>query len=145
MLLILSDTQGREVLHDPVTVDGLASGAYFPNEFEIDIMPPRLALRIPWLRCSSFNHSPVLRSLSRPALSYNRTTICLSTAALKRLQSTTPSTPKTVVSPTQTTWVDCLPVKTRPYFYLTRIDKPIGTLLLFYPCGTEDLPLSTSP
>jgi 4-hydroxybenzoate polyprenyltransferase len=23
----------------------------------------------------------------------------------------------------------------RPYVYLTRVDKPIGTLLLFYPCA----------
>jgi hypothetical protein len=35
-----------------------------------------------------------------------------------------------------TTWVDRLPAKVRPYLYLTRIDKPIGTLLLFYPCGS---------
>lgn len=34
-----------------------------------------------------------------------------------------------------TTWVDSLPPKIRPYLYLTRIDKPIGTLLLFYPCA----------
>src|ERR1700729_297483 len=33
-------------------------------------------------------------------------------------------------------WVDCLPARVRPYLYLTRIDKPIGTSLLFYPCGT---------
>ncbi|EPQ59341.1 4-hydroxybenzoate polyprenyl transferase [Gloeophyllum trabeum ATCC 11539] len=33
------------------------------------------------------------------------------------------------------TWVDRLPPKIRPYLYLTRIDKPIGTLLLFYPCA----------
>ncbi|KAI9447808.1 4-hydroxybenzoate polyprenyl transferase [Lactarius indigo] len=33
-----------------------------------------------------------------------------------------------------TTWVDRLPPKVQPYLYLTRIDKPIGTLLLFYPC-----------
>jgi len=33
------------------------------------------------------------------------------------------------------TWVDHFPVKVRPYLYLTRIDKPIGTLLLFYPCA----------
>ncbi|KAF9534152.1 4-hydroxybenzoate polyprenyl transferase [Crepidotus variabilis] len=26
-------------------------------------------------------------------------------------------------------------MKVRPYLYLTRIDKPIGTLLLFYPCA----------
>lgn len=37
------------------------------------------------------------------------------------------------------TWVDRLPAPVRPYAYLTRIDKPIGTLLLFYPCG-EFLP-----
>jgi hypothetical protein len=36
-----------------------------------------------------------------------------------------------------TTWVDSLPPKIRPYLYLTRIDKPIGTLLLFYPCGAS--------
>ncbi|EIM88535.1 4-hydroxybenzoate polyprenyl transferase [Stereum hirsutum FP-91666 SS1] len=33
------------------------------------------------------------------------------------------------------TWVDRLPPKVQPYLYLTRIDKPIGTLLLFYPCA----------
>ena len=38
------------------------------------------------------------------------------------------------VPPTMT-WVDRLPARIRPYVYLTRIDKPIGTLLLFYPCG----------
>ncbi|SRR6266576_1628648 len=37
--------------------------------------------------------------------------------------------------PETTTWVDRLPVAVRPYLYLTRIDKPIGTLLLYYPCG----------
>ncbi|EIN10583.1 4-hydroxybenzoate polyprenyl transferase [Punctularia strigosozonata HHB-11173 SS5] len=33
------------------------------------------------------------------------------------------------------TWVERLPRSWRPYLYLTRIDKPIGTLLLFYPCA----------
>jgi len=41
----------------------------------------------------------------------------------------------TTTTVSKTTWVDHLPTKVRPYFYLTRIDKPIGTLLLFYPCG----------
>ncbi|KAF9008913.1 4-hydroxybenzoate polyprenyl transferase [Cyathus striatus] len=37
---------------------------------------------------------------------------------------------------TPTTWVDrLLPPRVRPYLYLTRIDKPIGSLLLFYPCA----------
>ncbi|KIK48702.1 hypothetical protein CY34DRAFT_797850 [Suillus luteus UH-Slu-Lm8-n1] len=38
-------------------------------------------------------------------------------------------------STASTTWIDRLPPKIRPYLYLTRIDKPIGTLLLFYPCA----------
>src|SRR5258707_15850708 len=33
------------------------------------------------------------------------------------------------------TCVDHLPPPARPYLFLTRIDKPIGTLLLFYPGG----------
>lgn len=45
-----------------------------------------------------------------------------------RLSSTTAVT-------AQKTWVDRLPAPIRPYLYLTRVDKPIGTLLLFYPCG----------
>ncbi|KIM90973.1 hypothetical protein PILCRDRAFT_157725 [Piloderma croceum F 1598] len=32
-------------------------------------------------------------------------------------------------------WIERLPSNARPYLYLTRIDKPIGTLLLFYPCA----------
>ncbi|KAH9062181.1 UbiA prenyltransferase family-domain-containing protein [Lactarius vividus] len=40
----------------------------------------------------------------------------------------------TPAPPAASTWVDRLPPKVQPYLYLTRIDKPIGTLLLFYPC-----------
>ncbi|KAI9574532.1 4-hydroxybenzoate polyprenyl transferase [Boletus coccyginus] len=51
-----------------------------------------------------------------------------------------------------TTWVDRLPASIRPYIYLTRVDKPIGTLLLFYPCAwsitmasyAHEAPLTTS-
>ena len=53
--------------------------------------------------------------------------------------SPSPSTPSTEsLSLPPTTWVDRLPPKIRPYLYLTRIDKPIGTLLLFYPCGKSE-------
>ncbi|KAJ7638676.1 UbiA prenyltransferase family-domain-containing protein [Roridomyces roridus] len=38
------------------------------------------------------------------------------------------------VTPTKS-WVERLPRKVQPYLYLTRIDKPIGTMLLFYPCA----------
>lgn len=33
------------------------------------------------------------------------------------------------------TWVDRVPPKIKPYLLLARMEKPIGTLLLFYPCG----------
>lgn len=34
-------------------------------------------------------------------------------------------------------WLDHLPSKIAPYAFLTRIDKPIGTWLLFWPCGKK--------
>jgi hypothetical protein len=37
--------------------------------------------------------------------------------------------------PEKKIWADRLPVTARSYLYLARIDKPIGTLLLYYPCG----------
>lgn len=39
------------------------------------------------------------------------------------------------IVPVQKSLVEKLPPKMRPYLYLSRIDKPIGTLLLFYPCS----------
>ncbi|OAQ23103.1 4-hydroxybenzoate polyprenyl transferase [Linnemannia elongata AG-77] len=33
------------------------------------------------------------------------------------------------------TWLDRMPKSVQPYLYLTRIDKPIGTWLLFWPCA----------
>lgn len=36
-------------------------------------------------------------------------------------------------------WLDHLPAKIAPYAFLTRIDKPIGTWLLFWPCGKSFL------
>ncbi|KAI8384678.1 UbiA prenyltransferase family-domain-containing protein [Radiomyces spectabilis] len=32
-------------------------------------------------------------------------------------------------------WIDKLPPKIAPYVFLTRLDKPIGTWLLFWPCA----------
>ncbi|RUS12550.1 hypothetical protein BC937DRAFT_87548, partial [Endogone sp. FLAS-F59071] len=32
-------------------------------------------------------------------------------------------------------WLDYLPPKVAPYVYLTRMDKPIGTWLLYWPCA----------
>jgi len=38
------------------------------------------------------------------------------------------------------TWLDRMPKSVQPYLYLTRIDKPIGTWLLFWPCGNQTEP-----
>lgn len=45
------------------------------------------------------------------------------------------------VSTSRRCWVDALPAKMRPYVLLARMDKPIGTLLLFYPCGEHVMKL----
>lgn len=61
---------------------------------------------------------------------------------IRRLKSTVsaaPSSPSSSQSVSsiipKLTWVDRMPLRMRPYLHLTRIDKPIGTMLLFYPCG----------
>jgi hypothetical protein len=62
--------------------------------------------------------------------------ICVPNApALFHTTRSSMQTTKALTTPS--TWIDRLPPKVQPYLYLTRIDKPIGTLLLFYPCGTS--------
>lgn len=58
--------------------------------------------------------------------------------------------PNNQVSSPPKTWVESpiIPEKVRPYLYLARMDKPVGTLLLFWPCcwGTAlAAPLGTLP
>lgn len=36
----------------------------------------------------------------------------------------------------QPKWMSLVPHRARPYVMLARLDKPIGTLLLYYPCST---------
>ncbi|KIJ56921.1 hypothetical protein M422DRAFT_57502 [Sphaerobolus stellatus SS14] len=66
---------------------------------------------------------------------------CTSTQASNQQVAESPKLSKT--------WVDYFPAKTRPYLLLARVDKPIGTLLLFYPCAWSitmaSYALSTSP
>jgi hypothetical protein len=38
---------------------------------------------------------------------------------------------------TSSSWIEHLPPRVQPYFNLARTDKPIGVLLLFYPCGSS--------
>ncbi|KAL6299094.1 4-hydroxybenzoate polyprenyl transferase [Sparassis latifolia] len=41
----------------------------------------------------------------------------------------------TLSSPPGKTWLNHAPARLQPYLHLARADKPIGTLLLFYPCA----------
>ncbi|KAG0362955.1 Para-hydroxybenzoate--polyprenyltransferase, mitochondrial precursor (PHB:polyprenyltransferase) [Gamsiella multidivaricata] len=56
----------------------------------------------------------------------------LSTAVTQQLDDT-----KTQAAPLAApgTWLDRMPKSIQPYLYLTRIDKPIGTWLLYWPCA----------
>ena len=53
----------------------------------------------------------------------------------KHWTSTVSSTKKPEERILYNNWLDHLPAKMAPYASLTRIDKPIGTWLLFWPCG----------
>lgn len=41
------------------------------------------------------------------------------------------------MAPAPVTWVDSMPKGVQPYLYLARVDKPIGTWLLLWPCSTS--------
>ncbi|CDZ96355.1 4-hydroxybenzoate polyprenyl transferase [Phaffia rhodozyma] len=93
----------------------------------------------------------------RSSLSYRANRLALPPVQLKRIYSSL-SSPSSVVipevveePPPPKTWVDKMPVGTRPYLYLARVDKPIGSWLLFWPCSwsiilastMNELPVST--
>ena len=79
-----------------------------------------------------------LRAVSlRPKCNLLRTHRICVPKALALYHNTRSSTHTTKALTTPTTWVDRFPLKVQPYLHLTRIDKPIGTLLLFYPCSAS--------
>lgn len=41
------------------------------------------------------------------------------------------------MAPAPVTWVDSMPKDVQPYLYLARVDKPIGTWLLLWPCSAS--------
>ncbi|KAL5641289.1 hypothetical protein ACGC1H_001691 [Rhizoctonia solani] len=94
--------------------------------------------------CSLSLKRPFVGKLSHkiPALSSLQRSCILSQTLPKifppRQLSTTPApiTPaSSQLAPLVThTWIDLLPVKVRPYLLLARVDKPIGTMLLLWPC-----------
>ncbi|KAJ1653290.1 Para-hydroxybenzoate--polyprenyltransferase, mitochondrial precursor (PHB:polyprenyltransferase) [Dispira simplex] len=46
-----------------------------------------------------------------------------------------PSSPSVQSPMTYGNWLDSLPSSTRPYLFLLRLDKPVGTWLLYWPCA----------
>lgn len=56
--------------------------------------------------------------------------------------STTQSSRQPLVGASAKSWVDYFPERTKPYLLLARVDKPVGTLLLFYPCGKDVVTLN---
>lgn len=101
----------------------------------IRALPPRA------LRC--------FRTPLSPTVFRNRPHLRLGTHApgCRRIERrcTSTSTAAYLITPSQPppkSWVERVPEKIRPYLYLARVDKPIGTLLLYYPCSASPSPRS---
>lgn len=92
------------------------------------IRQPNLARNISYLRAGAHPRSGFRIATKQPYRSeFSRRSLSTPQGTVE--PSATPS-----ILPPQT-WVDRTPTRIRPYLQLTRIDKPIGTMLLFYPCG----------
>ncbi|EGG17314.1 4-hydroxybenzoate nonaprenyltransferase [Cavenderia fasciculata] len=65
---------------------------------------------------------------NQPQLYNNNNNRYLSTS------SNTTTNTTTTISTTTPEWISKLPKSIQPYIFLSRLDKPIGTLLLLYPC-----------
>lgn len=63
---------------------------------------------------------------------------CLRANTLNRFSAILLSSPRVRSISTQivkSTLIERVPTKLQPYLYLARVDKPVGSLLLFYPCA----------
>lgn len=86
------------------------------------------------LACYTVRSNISLSSSRRTTTIYNA--LCVrKTFAVSHVPSVLSSRKFSTSPGPQKSWVDRLPQKVQPYVHLTRIDKPIGTLLLFYPCA----------
>lgn len=106
----------------------------FPKMLNPHVVPPRalLRLRVP-LSPTTFRRQSRIRL---------RTQIYGCGRVERRYTSTFSSAdPSPTSTPSQPrSWVEFTPKKFRPYLYLARVDKPIGTLLLYYPCSMSPSP-----
>jgi len=99
----------------------------------LHVVPPRTPLRL---------RTPLLSTSFRQQSRLRLRTHVLGRGRVEREYTSTSSSagPITASAPSQPppeSWVERAPKKIRPYFYLARVDKPIGTLLLYYPCSTS--------
>jgi len=112
--------------HDKIRLLGEFKATFVAHLYTVT-QPSRLMVLCTQLRMSSL----------RPKVTSIQThRICIP-KALAIYYNTRSSVHITKTLTTPTTWVDRLPPKVQPYLYLTRIDKPIGTFLLFYPCSAS--------
>jgi hypothetical protein len=94
-------------------------------------------LKRPFLGQINLDNPSALTSLQRSCI-LSRVQSLPKTFPLRQLSTTpAPITPaSSQLAPLVTnTWVDRIPVKLRPYALLARVDKPIGTMLLLWPCS----------
>lgn len=101
----------------------LLSLSSFPSSFTNSIAPTYSSLS----SISRSSSSPYTSSLL-PSAEKTPTSFLLSSSSLKRHFSS-PSPPSSSSS-----FIDSLPLWLRPYAALSRCDKPVGTLLLLWPC-----------
>ena len=111
-------------------------GLVFPIlMLNLHVIQPRALLRL---------RTPLSSTIFRQQSRLWLKTYISSCGRVERRYTSTSSTtdPIAALAPSQPppkSWVERTPQKLRPYLYLARIDKPIGTLLLYYPCGTSPL------
>lgn len=83
------------------------------------------------IRTSSI-HSPFLNSCIRSSKLLIHPSISISLYRDQKRFAASTSTPRL---PLAARIVSLLPPKAKPYAYLARLDKPVGSWLLYWPCG----------
>lgn len=125
-------TMALRVLISARRGDRTGSTKRFPKMLNSHLIPPRalLRLRVP-LSQTTFRQQSCLRLRTQI---YGR----VERRYTSTISSADPSPTSTPSQPRS--WVEFTPKKFRPYLYLARVDKPIGTLLLYYPCSMSPSP-----
>ncbi|KAK9767294.1 4-hydroxybenzoate polyprenyltransferase, mitochondrial [Basidiobolus ranarum] len=116
---------------------------YFPNQMQhkismfarssVQVLPQRFLCQRPTLLSKASSSLFSLRHRNPAILAKNNPSFSqVFHISTSRDQEITEEKPKRNI---YSTWIDHLPSSIAPYFYLTRIDKPTGTWLLYWPCA----------